>query len=83
MAKIAKSKDTANYRKGSALVIGDEIAVAWTGTKATEFAAITSIELVDASTLGQRGGRQYRVTLDNGKSRVFAGTEFAEGRYAA
>lgn len=81
MARIAKSKDTANYRKGKDLQVGDQVAVRWDGMKSVEFSAIVSINAVDAATVGQSGGRQYRAELADGTAKVATGAEFVEGRY--
>jgi hypothetical protein len=81
MAKIAKSQDTRNWRKGVDLTVGDQVAVRWNDAKAIEFSSVISVEQVDAATLGQRGGRQYRAHLANGATKSATGAEYVEGRY--
>lgn len=84
MAKISKSTDTANWRKGKDLKVGDEIATAWAAVApyaVTETSRIESIELVNAANVGQRGGRQYRAHLANGKAKTATGAEFVQGRF--
>jgi hypothetical protein len=77
----SKSSQPNRYRKGKELQLGDLVAVKWQGKTPVEFSAIVSIEQVDASTVGQSGGRQYRAKLVNGRGVVATGAEFIEGQY--
>lgn len=81
MAKLAKSKDTKNWRKGADLRVGDLVAVAWTDRTASEFSPIVAIEKVPTHYCGAGAGSEYLCTTEAGRTRQFAGREFAEGRY--
>jgi hypothetical protein len=78
----AKSAQPARYRKGSEIQVGDMVAVGWVGTQATEFSPVVSVELIDPTRVGQRGARQYRATLENGKTRTTTAGGYIEGQYA-
>lgn len=77
----SKSSQPARYRKGSEIQVGDMVAVKWDGMRPVEFSKVVSVELVDAATLGQRGGRQHRATLANGNTKTATGAEYVEGSY--
>jgi hypothetical protein len=79
MAKIAKSKDTANWRKGKDLTVGDLLAVRWEGKTPVEFSPI-------AESLGKvpyMGVTNYRYKTESGHTKTVAGGEFAQGRYTS
>jgi hypothetical protein len=77
MAKIAKSKDTKNWRKGNAISKGDQIAVAW---NADGSVAATSpvVEIGTGLYMNRRG---FVLTAENGKVVHAASAEYVQGRY--
>lgn len=76
MAKMAKSKDTANWRKGNAILKGDLVAVAWNGETVTETSPIAKIET--SLYMSRRG---FVFTTESGYVIHAASNEFVEGRY--
>lgn len=80
----SKSSQPNRYRKGKDLAEGDMVAVKWTPQapyRPIEFSAVVSIQMVDASVAGQRGGKQYRAILENGSKTIATGSEYVEGQY--
>lgn len=77
MARIAKSKDTANWRKGNAIAKGDMVAVKWQGEASVEFSRVASIGT--GLYMSRRG---YVFTTESGKVIHAASAEYVEGRYA-
>lgn len=77
MAKLAKSKDPQNWRKGKDLKIGDMIAVKWGPDGPVEYSPIVSYD----------GKRPYMSvtnhvwTLENGDKLWCGGGEYAAGRF--
>ena len=77
MAKLAKSQDPTNWRKGAQLATGDLVAIEWDAAgNATAFSAVVSRE-----TVAYMGTTTYKFALANGRSKTAAGREFVQGRY--
>lgn len=77
MAKLTKTQDTANWRKGKDLMVGDtvEMRKIVNGTISYE----KSMQVVGSIEMERK---QYRVTSEDGLwTRLIAGNEFAAGRY--
>jgi hypothetical protein len=86
MAKIAKSKDQANYRKGANVQVGDVISVI-NAQWQDEFAPVVAIQRAESNYDGRGAGRRYvfvtDVTPRDGYSHTSAaGSEFVRGQYA-
>jgi hypothetical protein len=81
MARIAKSQDTANYRKGKAVQVGDVVRMKNSETYAYEFKAVASIARADnGREIGN--GRDYLFTDSSGVWQVqAAGGMFVQGQY--
>jgi hypothetical protein len=77
MAKIAKSKDQANWRKGKDLQVGDLIATKFDGQEPIELSPITAYE----GTAPYMGSTNHVWRLANGDTKLVGGGEFARGRY--
>lgn len=76
MAKIAKSKDTKNWRKGKDLQVGDLVAVHW-----DERGVVTETSPV-VEYLGKEpymGVTNHVFMLANGRRKFLAGGEFVRG----
>jgi hypothetical protein len=78
----SKSSQPARYRKGSELQVGDQVAVRWQGARPSEFSPVVSVELVNPSTVGQSGAKQYRAVLANGTTKTTTASGYVEGQYA-
>jgi hypothetical protein len=74
MARIAKSKDTANWRKGKDIAVGNIISV-WVHGAQT-FQAVVSIAKVPYMSV-----TNYQFTTTEGRTVTAAGGEFVEGQY--
>lgn len=75
MAKIAKSKDTANYRKGNALQVGDTVAVWIDGVEV--FTTVTAY----LGKVPYMGTTNHEFETEAGKTLTLGGGEFQKGRY--
>jgi hypothetical protein len=78
----SKASQPNHYRKGKDIQVGDMVAIEWSGTKATSFSPVVSVELVDPALVGQKGSKQYRATLANGATRTTTAGGYIEGQYA-
>ena len=77
MARIAKSKDQANYRKGNALAVGDQIAIAWNTDGSV--AATSPVATIETGMYMSRRG--YVFTAESGFVVHAASGEYVQGRY--
>lgn len=79
MAKIAKSKDTANYRKGKDLQVGDIVKVHTVidGVHGSIFSAITEY----LGKVPYMGVTNHKFMTESGNTLLVGGGEFAQGQF--